>query len=77
MLDVTKQHSWRDAQGLRDSRNDHNGRVPDTTLDAADIGPVQLGLESEFLLRPALLPPQPLQVEAQLPPDVHARRQGR
>lgn len=42
-----------DLQRLRDLNNDREGRVPDASLYAADVGTMKAGELSQILLRPA------------------------
>lgn len=61
-----------DPQSLRQSFEDDDRRVAHATLDAADIGPVQLSLEGERLLRQAFLQPEPFHIEPNAASHVHA-----
>ena len=60
-----------DPQCFGQPRHNDDGRISRAALDAADVGPVQAGFEGEFLLRPAPLLPDPLEIASNLPPDVH------
>ena len=55
-----QQRRSRHAQRLRQLFEDKHRRVPHPPLDAADIGPVQAGLEGQLFLGPAPLPSDPL-----------------
>lgn len=54
-LDLVEQLPRPHAERHRQFLHDSDGRVSRATLNVADIGAVDLGLEPEYLLRPALL----------------------
>ena len=52
--------------------DDRDGRVPGRALDVADIGAVDAGAISKFLLNPALLVAEPLEVGSEALANIHA-----
>ena len=72
LLDGPQQLIWSHTKRLGDlGYNCHRG-VADAPFYPADVGAVQLRLESHLLLRKALCLPQAPDVEADLLPDIHA-----
>ena len=66
-----EQDTGRHGEGLCEALDDGDGGVADAAFDAADIGAVEATLEGEILLGPAPVVPQFLDVEPELPPDIH------
>lgn len=52
---LAQQLAQRHRQCVSDPGHDHQARIPLTALDAAHIGQINIGLESELLLRQLLL----------------------
>ena len=52
--------------------HDQDRGVSDPAFDAAHIGAMEAAFEGQILLRPALFPPQFLDVQAKLASDIHA-----
>jgi len=65
------------AQRLGDPVQHQGRRVSPAAFDAAQIGLMHLGAVGELLLAEAAVSPQPLQIEANSHPHVHARMAGR
>jgi hypothetical protein len=61
-----------DPERLRQLVNDRNRRISSTPFEVAYVGAVDLSLESEPLLRPALFEPKATQISAKAPANVHA-----
>lgn len=59
------------TKGIGDDLEDHDCGVPGPTLNAADVGSVEVCFETELFLRPAALQPDPLDVESDLFANVH------
>ncbi len=60
-----------DLQCIGQSSKNDNCRIPRTPFDAADIGSVQARFEGQLLLGPAPFLADPLNVQPDLPPNIH------
>lgn len=60
------------AQAFGQPIHDIDAGVPKFTLDQAEIGPVDAGIDGQMLLRHATLCTQPPQIPSQKRPPVHA-----
>jgi hypothetical protein len=72
----TKELIWRNPEGLSDLRYDGYCGIPNSSFYSTDVGPVQLGLDSQFVLREVPPLPQASDVDAHLLPDIHAPEQA-
>lgn len=57
--DLAKQLAFKNTQSFGQFFDNHNRRIARAALQVTDIGPVDIGLEREFLLRKAAFGPQP------------------
>lgn len=64
------------TQGLSQPRHDLDRGISDAAFNAADIGAVEVGTESKFLLRDALALPFSPQIFPDDQPDIHAGGEG-
>jgi hypothetical protein len=72
----TKELIWRNPERLGDLRYNGHGWIPNSSFYSTDIGPVQLGLECQFLLREVPPLAQASDIDAHLLPDIHAPEQA-
>src|SRR5262249_54374926 len=64
------------AECLGDLGHDRHCWIPNAAFYSTDIGPVQLGLERQFLLREFPPLPQASYIDTHLLPDIHASEQA-